>query len=339
MPHFFKRMLGAATVVLGTLAALPAHAGPYSNMYVFGDSLSDSGSLQILSNGAFPNLADGPYFAGRYSNGPVWVEKLAASLGLANDAKPWLLGGKNYAIAGARTGAVSNPGDPPGVLAQLGGIWAAAPGTADPKALYIVVGGGNDMRDARTAFIGTSAAAQAGRHAAAQAAANNMIQALGFLNLAGAKHVLISNLPNLGGTPEAFLLNSQMPGILASSLDVSNRFNALMWSVYNAGVGMGLDMDLLNLAGVGELLTTDALTNNGAKFGITNVSAPCTGFAFSVALGGTACSVSLFSDVLHPSAAAHQIIATAALGLVPEPAAVLLVATALGALVVTRRRA
>ena len=130
-----------------------------------------------------------------------------------------------------------------------------------------------------------------------------------------------------------------MPGILASSLDVSNRFNALMWSVYNAGVGMGLDMDLLNLAGVGELLTTDALTNNGAKFGITNVSAPCTGFAFSVALGGTACSVSLFSDVLHPSAAAHQIIATAALGLVPEPAAVLLVATALGALVVTRRRA
>ena len=339
MPHFFKRVLGAAAMALGTLTALPALASPYSSMYVFGDSLSDSGSLQILTNGAFPNPADGPYAGGRFSDGPVWVERLAVSLGLANDAKPWLAGGKNYAIAGARTGAVSNPGDPPGVLAQLGGIWAAAPGTADPNALYVVVGGGNDMRDARTAFIGNSAAAQAGRQAAAQAAANNMIQALGFLNLAGAKHVLISNLPNLGGSPEAFLLNTQVPGILASSVDVSNRFNALMWSVFNAGVGMGLDMDLLNMAGVGELVVADATTNNGATFGITNVSAPCTGFTFSVALGGTACSVSLFSDVLHPSAKAHQIIATAALGLVPEPAAVLLVATALGLLVLTRRQA
>lgn len=340
MTPFFKRVLGTASFVLGTLAALPALAGPYSSMYVFGDSLSDTGNLQILSGGAFPNPASGPYAGGRFSDGPLWVESLAASLGVANDAKPWLLGGKNYAIAGARTGAVSNPGDPPGVLAQLGGLWGAAPGTADPNALYVLVGGGNDMRDGRTAFIGNSAAAVAGRQAAAQAAADNLIQALGYLNVAGARHVLVSNLPNLGGSPEAFLLEANgLTGAVAASRDISNRFNALISNVFDAGVSFGLDMDLLNMAGVGDLVVADALGNGGATYGITNVSAPCTGFTFSAALGGSACSVSLFSDALHPSAAAHQVIATAALGLVPEPAALLLAATALGALVATRRRA
>lgn len=341
MTPFFKRVLGTASVVLGTLAALPAQAGPYSSMYVFGDSLSDVGNLQILSGGAFPRSVDGPYDGGRFSDGPLWVESLAASLGVANDAKPWLLGGRNYAIAGARTGAVSaNPDDPPGVLAQLGVFWNVAPGAADPNALYVLVAGGNDMRDGRTAFLGNSAAAIQGRQDAAEAAANNLIQALGYLNVAGARHVLIANLPNLGGSPEAFLLEANgMTGAVAASTDISNRFNKEMSRVFDMGVSFGLDMDFLNMAGIGELVVADALGNGGATFGITNVSAPCTGFVFSAALGGTACSVSLFSDALHPSAAAHQIIATAAFGLVPEPAGLLLAATALGALLATRRRA
>ena len=93
---------------------------------------------------------------------------------------PALAGGSNYAFGGARTGAGTSP--VPGLLAQAGGLWSPAhPAGADPTGLYVVVGGGNDMRDARSAFQTNSVADQAGRQAAAQTAANSLISVRGFL--------------------------------------------------------------------------------------------------------------------------------------------------------------
>src|SRR5215813_14070278 len=43
-----------------------------------------------------------PYFDGRFSNGPVWVEDFAANSGLKVD--PALRGGTNYAVGGAKVG-------------------------------------------------------------------------------------------------------------------------------------------------------------------------------------------------------------------------------------------
>jgi outer membrane lipase/esterase len=333
MPRFnpgaFKPVMAA--FVLATSAALPAYAGPYSNIYIFGDSLSDTGTLQILTRGAAPNPADGPYFGGRYSDGPLWVEMLAKDLGLTNDAKSFLQGGNNYAVAGARVNS-GGPSDPPSLLAQLVGLWTTA--VADPNALYIMVAGGNDMRDSRTAFSGNTAADQAGRQGKADAAAAGLKQGLGVLASKGAKNVLIANLPNLGGSPEAFLTNT-----VAASTDASNRFNATIGGVAEAGKSLGLRMFSLDMAGLGLSILDDALTNGGAKFGITNVSAPCTGFAFSVPLGGTSCDKSLFSDVLHPSARAHALIGQAAFDVVPEPSSVLLVGLAMTTLALMRKRA
>lgn len=327
MMKSFKRLMGAATLLTATLAALPALAGPYTSMVVFGDSLSDTGNLSLATGGAAPGNAQ-PYFNGRYSDGLLWVERLAAGLDLPLNSNPYLTGptGKNYAYAGARTGTDSSP---PGLLAQVGGIWGPGNPTADPNALFVVVAGGNDLRDARSAAGNTAAT----RQAAAQAAASNVFNAVGLLASRGAKHVLIANLPDLGATPEAALL-----GAVAASTDVTQRFNLLLGGFEGAleGAFPGLDIDLLDLFGISNSVRNDALTNGGRSFGITNVSSPCAGFAFS---NGSACSVSLFSDALHPSAKAHAIIGQAALGLVPEPGSLLLVVAALGSLVVVRRRA
>src|SRR5919108_3147959 len=67
-------------------------AGPYTTVVMFGDSLSDNGNLLALTGGAVPAS---PYFAGRFSNGPVWVERLASALDV-----PLV----NFAVGGALTG-------------------------------------------------------------------------------------------------------------------------------------------------------------------------------------------------------------------------------------------
>lgn len=236
-----------------------------------------------------------------------------------------------HALAGARTGT---SGSPPGVLAQVAGLWAPTHAVADPNALYVVVGGGNDMRDARSVFTGNTAADQAGRQAAAQAAVDNLFASLSILSQHGAQHVLLANLPDLGLTPEAALL-----GVQFASSDVSARFSALMLGLeVLAEATLGLDIDLLDLAGIAGAVRNDALNNGGALYGITNISAPCTGFALSSALGGTSCNVSAFSDALHPSARMHAIFGAAALSLVPEPASAWLVLLAVTGLVQQRRR-
>ncbi|MGS0756495.1 SGNH/GDSL hydrolase family protein [Roseateles sp. GG27B] len=186
----------AATLVPGAASA----AATFSDLVIFGDSLSDTGNLSLATGGTLPDTAQ-PYFNGRYSNGLLWTDWLATDLGHSGDAAPYLLGGNNYAYAGARTGTGASP---PGMLLQTSTLWGNTHAAADPNALYVLVGGGNDMRDARSLFSSNSAGDQAGRALSAEAAIYKMTTSLGLLASRGAKNVLVSSLPDLGLTPEAF---------------------------------------------------------------------------------------------------------------------------------------
>jgi outer membrane lipase/esterase len=192
------------------------------------------------------------------------------------------------------------------------------------------VAGGNDMRDARSAFPSMDAAGAAGRLAAATAAADNLNAALALLAADGARNVLVANLPDLGTTPEAVGL-----GLVAPSSDATNQFNSLMGSVLGFGQGLGLSMSFFDLAGISAAVRSDALNNGGAVYGISNVSTPCGAFQGSI---GISCNVSLFSDALHPSARAHQIVGLAAVAVVPEPQTLALMALGLLAVVLRAKR-
>jgi outer membrane lipase/esterase len=85
----------------------------YSNLFIFGDSLSDAGNnavifganvtpVPISGNSFIPTF---PYASGHYTNGPVWAQSFAFNLGLS--ASPSLLGGTDYAFGGATTGPFS----------------------------------------------------------------------------------------------------------------------------------------------------------------------------------------------------------------------------------------
>lgn len=313
-----KHIFNVAALTAATLAWLPAQAA-FSGITIFGDSLSDTGNVSIATGGTVPPP---PYFLGRFSDGAVWTDYLANGLGFS--AMPSLAGGQNFAFGGARTGSGTSP--VPGLLAQTAGLWAPSlpGGVADPDRLYVLVGGGNDMRDARTLFQGNSAADQQGRQDAAELAAEQLTQSLGVLASKGAHTVLLANLPDLGRTPEAVAL-----GLVAPSTDVSNRFNALLPSVLAAGASFGLSMSFVDFAGIANDVFVDATTNGGAMFGITNTTLPCGAFL----PGGPLCSLSAFSDALHPTTRVHQLFGEAALvavtAVVPEPETYLLLALGL----------
>jgi 3-phytase len=91
----------ATLLVIGGTVTAHAQCASYSKVYVFGDSYVDTGNLFIATDGAYPPSP--PYYMGRNSNGPLWVEVMAEELGLPNPA-PNLAGGTNYAWSGAETG-------------------------------------------------------------------------------------------------------------------------------------------------------------------------------------------------------------------------------------------
>lgn len=346
-----------AALAVGALTlASAAHAAPYSNLYIFGDSLSDTGNVRAATTAfGFTPFPSYPGAEGRFSNGPVWVEHLAAGLGLPNDdgaAKRLLTGagvistgvpeGNNYAYGGARTGLGGSAGPTTGLLGQLiawnGSAFASSlTRAADPNALYVIAAGGNDMRDFRSGVTGATSPVQA---------ATNVVNAIGLLAQAGARNFLIGNLPSLAGTPEAVSL-----GLAAPSLAATLAYNAAL-SAGLAGLdaqflaltGVDLDIDLVDLYGLTAAVVADATTNGGAVYGITNITTPCItpvlpGVYFAPGSTAVNCGSSLFSDDLHPSAAAHRILGNAALAAlgVPEPGTLILVASSLGLLVLRRR--
>jgi len=348
-----------ALIVGACFWAASAH-GAFTGLTFFGDSISDTGNVLALTTAfsppPFPNFPAAP---GRFSNGPVWAETFAAELGFPTASSPshllfngsavipiGAIGGQNFAFGGARTGLGGSAGATTGLFGQLiawnGSPFASAlTRAADPNALYVVMAGANDMRDFRSGAAGAVDPVQA---------ATNVLTAVGLLAQAGAEHFLISNLSDLGTTPEAVLL-----GLVPQSTAASLAFNAalaageaLLDAQFLAATGIDLDLRTLDLFGLGTAVFDDALNHGGAHFGITNVTTPCIapiapGAYFFPGSVDVNCSVSEYSDVLHPSAVAHRLIAetaAAAVGVaaVPEPGTLALVVCALVAVGRVRRQ-
>ena len=72
----------------------------YTNLFIFGDSLSDSGN----SYNAFGTPESPPYWQGRYSNGQNWADFSTDWLGMSNIAGRGASSGNNRAFGGAGTG-------------------------------------------------------------------------------------------------------------------------------------------------------------------------------------------------------------------------------------------
>ena len=310
---------GLAALLALTVLNPAAHAS-YSQVIFFGDSLSDTGNLYASTSNTFP--VSPPYYNGQFSNGPVWTQDFASALGLS--AVPSLVGGTNYAWAGA---TVVDYGRPMPVLPlQLADYLTKQGGVADPGALYVILGGGNDINDA--SLNPATAAANL------QLAAQQVDAMVDSLYAAGARNILVGNLPDVGLTP---LAKSGGPQAVVAAHALSMLFNGTLDALLTASAAqdVGLDLDRLDLFGLLNNVVADP-----AAYGFDNVTDACNSGAPRGYPGTSICSNPdsyLFWDTFHPSAWAHSLIAQTAVRAVPEPSGLALAAVAMLVLGVGRR--
>jgi len=298
---------------LGLLFALPGISlaqSEYEDVFIFGDSLSDSGNRYLMTGqttkSPYVLIPTYPYAMGghHYSNGETWVEHLAKNLKDATGGQPSLANpGKNgnYAYGGAR-GRNNMEHESPDSQEQAGKMIADYNG-APSDALYVIQFGGNDVRDALAAAQGDQTLATS--FGILFQATYEVQGAIQTLYNAGARNFLVANSPNLVNAPAVSLqggVTAFLTGIFVGSYngELENRLIEL-------GGNPGIDIQLFNMFDF-----TDELVNNGETYGLTNVTAPCLNFV--VANGGKCESPEgyLFWDGFHPTKVAHKAIAEAA---------------------------
>ena len=326
-----RRPIAQATLaaILSAGLALPAAASiaDYSSFFVFGDSLSDDGNLyraQVAAGDPDPTPASPPYFNGRFSNGPVWDEAIAAAFGAMGRATA------NFAYGGAQ--AVANGDAVPDLPLQIGIFAAKVPqALLGGRPLASVWLGANDL------FALVNAGTPADEIAApARLAADAVLAGARGLAALGVRDFLIANLPDLGAVPAYALL---APASQASASAATAAFNDQLAADIAVLRGEGNGATLLDVAGLFTSLLADP-----AAFGVANATVPCVIPGVSVCAPDVAATLAFF-DPVHPTAPIHEALtraAEAALGApvapvpLPAPAAMLLAAFAL--LPVLRRR-
>lgn len=302
------------TIIICSLLGATAFAGQFTSIIAFGDSLTDTGNIYLATGGTVP--ASPPYYPGVFSNGPNWLQYLGLGLGLP--VTPFLAGGTNFAIGGATTGVDGVvPGT--GVLSQFQ-IYAAPLAFADPNALYVITGGGNDIRAAAGSLSDQKALYDAGK-----AAAVNLLSVTGGLFLGGARNFMFMTLPDVGLAPDVMAL-----GKSAEASAATKGFNDV---IYSLSSGNGARVYRVDFAGLAAAIYDDTKNNGSKKYGFTNLTTPCIG-SFP-----DTCATSIFFDDLHPTARVHQLLGHAALAQVPEPGTGLLLGAGLGLAAWARRRA
>lgn len=280
------RKLAVFLAVFATLSGpMYAQAGLFDQMIVIGDSLSDNGNLFAMTGGL---LLPPPYSQGRASNGPVWVEYLAAELEIAEENV------HNHAVVGAKTGqglqeappSIAEPlGLNPGDLRipTLGWQIQQSQLTDQPteNSLVVIWGGANDI------FFG---------QANNDVSVNNLSQHIRKMALSGAKTFLVPNMPPLEKTPFGVYSDLETQLILEY---LSIDFNLQLKAELDA-LEQKLNVTIIQFD-VHSFLN-EVIADPGS-YGFFDVTTP------SILFEPNSLEGFLFYDDVHPTTRGHEVLA------------------------------
>lgn len=288
--RIWKNYLLHTLSILFLVICSSAYAIKIDKLVIFGDSLSDDGNLYLFSPESFPPSP--PYFLGRFSNGPVWVENLAGLLHLNVEPHQSLddCATKQQFANCAYGGASVKPYPPiPDLTLQVNN-YIAQTKLDDHKDqhLFILWGGGNDYflrKDNDTVVTETINTIQ------------NQIESLITY---GAKYLLIINLPDLGLTPLAKALGHEAADQLTQ---ISKSHNERLLALVDQEQATNPDRKLILIDAfsyMAEMMT------HPEQYHFKNVTDSCYDFRKTC----KEADEYLFWDFLHPTRYAHQLIAT-----------------------------
>lgn len=253
-------------IVLVALFLFPSSVfgATFDTVVVFGDSLSDNGNLYGETSQTLPSPLT--YYAGRFSNGPVWVEYLTGA-----DYLNCTLADEAYG------GAESSGGTTPSLLDQVDSFVS---GTLPTNALFIVWIGANDLlRENRTP----------------SEIVTNIETALEDLASFGAESILILNLPNLGtlpaviGTADAARATAAAQEFSSALANMVDDFNS-----YYPGISI-YELDVYSFF--------ENISGNPSAYGFTNVTEESPNF--DVVNNFDNSDGYLFWDDIHPTTEGH----------------------------------
>ena len=299
---FHPRKLASALAFALSCAGV-AHAGsaPFDNVVVFGDSLSDNGNF---SSKLFPT---GPTMRFTTNPGEVAVELVAQHYGFT--LAPSSSGGSDYAWGGALAGTdTSEFGIPiPSTQHQLNDYFAQTGGHADSHTLYTFWIGANDLFGAID-----SGSPNATATATATAAAQSALNGIGRLLNAGARYIVVFNIPDLSKTPS---YNTSPQAANAGALTV----------VYNDELNAGLTQLGVGIIPVNAYGLLNQVIADPARYGFTDVThEACNSFSSILCSPANlvtpdAASTYLFADGVHPTTASHTMLSQVVLSELQAP--------------------
>jgi phospholipase/lecithinase/hemolysin len=296
-------------------------APAFSQVVVFGDSLSDTGNVRARTSSKSSGAIDYPSHTFNYDNGRftndtdtdpashtylgVWHEQLARTFLSLPAASNSLGGGVDYAFGGATTNdgthqeTTSTPlGDVNITVDDMGkqmdDYFAAH--AIDPNALYIVWGGSNDIRNDDSS---ANVTATVGR-------VDNLISRLAT---AGAKYIMVPNVAPLGDTPRYSGTPSGPPKNQAAA-EYRKELAASLDALQSTFSSQGFTPQIYR---PDEWADTVRIFSNGPRFGFTNITNP--------AQGNSSANPDqyIFWDDLHPTTAGHYRLAVTAYNTIVNP--------------------
>ncbi len=278
-------LLGAGLMGVSAAAQAPVvvPSNPAGSFFFFGDSLSDTGNAFGLSGGTNPESP--PYFLGRFSNGPIWVELLPQLQGVPVSAAP------SFAVGGAETGT----GGSVGVATQIQSFIDGG-GSVPSNTIVSVFAGANDILNNAASTEPTELVARI---------VSDTVTNISTLAAVGGQRFLVPNVPRLGITPVG-----QSSGAASDLTSLSILVNSAVFDAM-AELEQALGVEVI-------IADTDALfldfIADTETYGFTNTDVPCLSATGTDSPTG-ACeteeqeAATLFFDPLHPTAPAHAFFA------------------------------
>ena len=263
-----------------------------SNLLVFGDSLSDMGNAKdsVLNVPDVP-----PYWKGRFSNGPVWIEYLSAAYGLTTTVGSLTEPGDNRAFGGAQTGPGFSYVLLPNVGTQITNYFANVQSSIASDDVVTLWAGGNDF------LYGT---------ANSDTIVANMESHIRQLENGGATEFIIPNLPPLEKTPEILSRSQNQQSTIAT--EVISYNTKLLNLINDLRAELTIEIHYIDAWSL-----FNDIVDNSLALGITNTqdsacSAASTLLPLPICNSGSTVAQNpdqyIFFDKAHPTGVMHKFI-------------------------------